>query len=56
MAYRGKLQEKIIYATVSDKCYRIISQDSEEVPALQCQYEEAYFSMLSMPQERDADM
>ena len=30
-----------MYATVNDTCYRITSQDSEEVPALKCQQEEA---------------
>ena len=39
--YREKLQGKVLHATVNDKCYRITSQDSEEVPALQCQQEEA---------------
>ena len=39
--YREKLQEKIVYATVIDKCYRITYQDSEEVSILQCQQEEA---------------
>lgn len=36
--YREKLQ-KILYATVIDKCYRITYQDSEEVSNLQCQQE-----------------
>ena len=39
--YRAKLQEKVLYVTVNDKCYRITSHGSEEVPALQCQQEEA---------------
>ena len=39
--YRVKLQEKVLYVTVNDKCYRITSHGSEEVPALQCQQEEA---------------
>jgi len=39
--YREKLHEKILYVTVDDKCYRITSQGSEEVPDLQCQQEEA---------------
>ena len=38
---RDKLQEKVLYATVGDKCYKITSQDSVEVPALQCHQEEA---------------
>jgi hypothetical protein len=38
---REKLQEKVLYATVKDTCYRITSRSSEEVPALQCQQEEA---------------
>ena len=29
--YREKLQEKILYAAVIDKCYRITYQESEEV-------------------------
>ena len=39
--YREKLQEKILYATVDEKCYRITSQGSMEVSALQCFQEEA---------------
>ncbi|CAM4534943.1 unnamed protein product [Leuciscus chuanchicus] len=39
--YREKLQEKILYATVIDKCYRITYQDSEEVSTLHCQQEAA---------------
>lgn len=39
--YRAKLHEKILYASVNDKCYRITSRDSEEISALQCQQEEA---------------
>ena len=38
---REKLLEKVLYATANDKCYRITSQGSEEVPALQCKQEEA---------------
>ena len=30
-----------MYTTVDDKCYKITSQGSEEVPTLQCQQEEA---------------
>lgn len=39
--FREKLKEKVLYATVSDRCYRITSEGSNEVPALQCQQEEA---------------
>ena len=39
--YREKLQDKILYTTVDDKCYKITSRGSEEVPELQCQQEEA---------------
>ena len=39
--YRGKLQQKILYATVYDKCYRITSHGSVEMPALRCHQEEA---------------
>ena len=39
--FREKLQQKVLYATVSDKCYRITSDGSNEVQALQCQQEEA---------------
>lgn len=36
----GRIQkEKVPYATVNDKCYRITSQDSEEMSSLQCQRE-----------------
>ena len=38
---REKLQNKVLYATVDDKCYKINSQDSKEVPVLQCKQEEA---------------
>ncbi|CAM4733150.1 unnamed protein product [Leuciscus chuanchicus] len=38
--YREKLQEKILYATVIDKCYRITYQDSEEKKQM-----DDYFSM-----------
>ena len=38
--FREKLQQKV-YATVRDKCYRITSDGSNEVQALQCQQEEA---------------
>ena len=39
--YREKLHGKVLYATVDDKCYRITSRGSVEVPALQCHQEEA---------------
>lgn len=39
--YRQKLQERVLYVTDSDKCYRITSHGSEEVAVLQCQQEEA---------------
>ena len=39
--YREKLHGKVLYATVDDKCYRITSHGSVEVPALQCHQEEA---------------
>lgn len=39
--YREKLQGKVLYATVNNKCYRITSQGSAEVPALQCHQEKA---------------
>ena len=39
--FREKLQQKVLYATVRDKCYRITSDGSNEVLALQCQQEEA---------------
>lgn len=39
--FREELQQKVLYATVSDKCYRITSDGSNEVQALQCQQEEA---------------
>ncbi len=39
--YREKLQGKVLYVTVDDKCYRITCQGSLEVPALQCSQEEA---------------
>ena len=38
--YREKLHGKVLYATVDDKCYRITSHGSVEVP-LQCHQEEA---------------
>ena len=38
---REKLQEKVFYVTVDDKCYRITSQGSVAVPALQCRQEVA---------------
>ena len=40
-ACRDKLEEKVLYANVDDTCYRITSEGSEEVQALQCQQEEA---------------
>ena len=39
-ACREKLEEKVLYANVDDTCYRITSEGSEEVLALQCQQEE----------------
>lgn len=39
--YRKKLQQKVLSATMSDKCYRITSDDSSELQELQCQQEEA---------------
>ena len=54
--YRAKLQEKILYATVNETCYRMTRQDSEEVSAFQCQQEVAYFSMLPMLQEMSSIM
>jgi len=39
--YREKLLGKVLYATVNKKCYRITSQGSAEVSALQCHQEEA---------------
>ena len=39
--YREKLHEKVLYGTVDDKCYRITSHGSVEVPALRCHQEEA---------------
>ena len=39
--YRAKLHGRVLYATVDDKCYRITSHGSVEVPALQCHQEEA---------------
>ncbi len=44
--YRVKLQGKVLYVTVDDKCYRITSQGSVEVPALQCSQEEADGQLL----------
>lgn len=47
--YREKLQGKVLYVTVDDKCYRITSltsQGSVEVPALQCNQEEADGQLL----------
>ena len=38
---REKLQDKVLFATVGEKCYRITSQGSVEFPALQCYQEEA---------------
>ena len=38
---RDMLWEKVLYATVDDKCYKIISQGSMEEQALQCHQEEA---------------
>jgi hypothetical protein len=38
---RQKLQDKILYVTDGAKCYMMTSQDSKEVPELQCQQEEA---------------
>ena len=38
---REKLQEKILYATDGEKCYRLASQGSIEVTALQCYQKEA---------------
>ena len=40
-AFREKLQEKVPYVTMDDKCYKITSHGSMEVPALQCRQEEA---------------
>ena len=45
-ACREKLEEKVLYANVDDTCYRITSEGSEEVPALQCQQEEANERLL----------
>ena len=39
--YREKLNGKVLYIAVDNKCYKITSQGSEEVQALQCQQEEA---------------
>lgn len=47
--YREKLQGKVLYVTVDDKCYRITSltsQGSVEVPTLQCNQEEADEQLL----------
>ena len=38
---RDMLWEKVLYATVDDKCYKITSQGSMEEQALQCHQEEA---------------
>ena len=38
---REKLQQKVLNATMSGKCYRITSDGSTEVQELQCQQEEA---------------
>ena len=38
---REMLREKVLYATVDDKCYKITSQGSMEEQALQCHREEA---------------
>ena len=38
---REKLNGKVLYATVGDKCYKITSEGSEEVEALHCIQEEA---------------
>ena len=40
------LREKVLYATVDDKCYKITSQGSMEEQALQCHQEEADGSLL----------
>jgi len=39
--FREKLQQKVLYATMSNRCYRITSDGSNEVQTLQCQHEEA---------------
>ena len=44
--FREKLQQKVLYATVGDKCYRITSDGSTEVQELQCQQEEADGQLL----------
>ncbi len=38
---REKLNGKVLYATVDDKCYKITSQGSDKVAALHCTQEEA---------------
>ena len=54
--YRAKLQEKVLYVTVNDKCYRITSHGSEEGAQLSSASRKkqtgAYFSMLPMLLER----
>ena len=39
--YREKLHGEVLYTTADDKCFKITSQGSVEVPALQCHQEEA---------------
>ncbi|KAK3728046.1 hypothetical protein QZH41_015787, partial [Actinostola sp. cb2023] len=38
---REKLDDKDLFATIEDVCFRITSQGSEEVPVLKCKQEEA---------------
>ena len=44
--YTDKLNEKCLYATYLDKCWKITSDMSEEVPALESQHKEADGRML----------
>ena len=44
--YTDKLNEKCLYATYLDKCWKITSDMCEEVPALESQHEEADGRML----------
>ncbi|KAI0225483.1 hypothetical protein LSAT2_023729, partial [Lamellibrachia satsuma] len=39
--YTEQLHDKVLFAMVDDKCYKITPESSEEVPSLRCKQEEA---------------
>ena len=44
--YTEQLQDKVLFATVDDKCYKITPGGSEEVPGLRCMQAEANGRLL----------